>query len=68
MKYINIRKDEIYTSGDTATLNTETMQWEPAKPLLLRPNLKEWFIHFVLRKHFTYGQPYCVVCGYVESK
>jgi hypothetical protein len=66
MKYIQIRKDEIYTSGDAATLNRETMQWEPAKPELYDCNLKEWFIHNILKKHFTFGQPYCVVCGYAE--
>lgn len=66
MKYIKIRKDEIYTSSDTATLDTSTMQWKPATPELYPCNLKEWFIHTVLRKHFSFGQPYCVVCGYAE--
>lgn len=67
MKYIEIRKDEVYTSDDCARLNTATMQWEPARPELLHPNLKEWFVHNILRKHFTYGQPYCVVCGYAQK-
>lgn len=67
MKYIKIRKDTIYTAGDTATLNSRTMQWEPARPMLYSPNPKEWFVHAVLRKHFSFGQPYCVVCGYAED-
>ena len=29
--------------------------------------IKEWFIHDVLKKHFTYGQPYCVMCGKEEK-
>ena len=42
------------------------MNWEPAKPELYSCNLKEWIIHNIFRKHFTFGQPYCVVCGYSE--
>lgn len=67
MKYIKIRKDELYTSTDSAILNPKTMKWEPAKPELLYPNLKELFIHKILRKHFSFGQPYCVMCGYAED-
>ena len=66
MRYIKIRKDELYTSSNSAVLNTSTMKWEPAKPELYNCNIKEWFIHYILRKHFTFGQPYCVVCGYAE--
>lgn len=73
MKYIKIRKDVLHTSGDTAALNPKTMQWEPAKPHLMSfefsmQGIKEWFVHTILRKHFSYGQPYCVVCGYAEDK
>lgn len=68
MKYFKIDKTELWTSGDTATLNTETMKWEPAKPELLQPNFKEWFIHTILRKHFSFGQPFCVICGYGKLK
>lgn len=68
MKYIKIRKDELWTFNESATLNLSTGQWEPAKPELLSPNLKEWFSHNILRKHFSYGQPYCVMCGYAEGK
>ena len=67
MKYIKIRKDEVWTSGDTVTLDTKTMQWKPARPLLYTPNLKERIIH-LFGKHFSFGQPYCVVCGYAELK
>jgi len=68
MKYIKIKKDEIYTSKNVAILDTSTMKWKPSKPELHSCNLKEWFIHAVLRKHFSFGQPYCVVCGYAELK
>ena len=67
MKYIKIRKDEVWTDGSTVTLNAETMQWEPATPERYSMNLKEWFVHNILRKHFSFGQPYCVVCGYAED-
>ena len=67
MRYIKVNKTEIYTSGDCATLNLSTGNWEPAKPELYSCNPKEWFIHNILGKHFTFGQPYCVVCGYAEA-
>lgn len=59
MKYINV-SDEIYTDPNVG-YRTPT-GFKPATPEALSPNLKEWFIHYVLRKHFTFGQPYCVVC------
>jgi hypothetical protein len=68
MRYIKIKKDEVYTMSDSATLNTKIGQWEPTKPALYSCNLREWFVHNILRKHFTFGQPYCVVCGYAELK
>ena len=68
MKYIKIRKDEAWVDGDVLTLKSGDTQWRPSKPELLYPNLKEWFIHNIMRKHFTFGQPYCVVCGYSEDK
>jgi len=37
--------------------------WQPAMPCLLTPNLWEWFLHNILRRHFSFGQPFCVVCG-----
>ena len=67
MKYIKIKKDEIYTSENNAVLDTKTGKWLPAKPELLHPSLKERFIHAILRKHFTFGQPYCVMCGFAED-
>ena len=63
---MKINKKIIYTDSNVATLNTSTMNWEPTSPLLYKPNIKEWFTHNILRKHFTFGQPYCVVCGYEE--
>lgn len=69
MNYFEVDKTELWTSDDTAVLNSETMKWEPAKPELMYAEfslsgLKEWFVHTVLKKHFSYGQPYCVMCGY----
>lgn len=66
-QYFKIRKDEIWTGENTAVLNVSRMKWEPAKPELYTPNLKEWFVHNILRKHFSFGQPYCVVCGYAKQ-
>lgn len=67
MKYIEVTK-EIYTMSDCASQNTKTGVWEPMTPSLYDCNLKEWFIHNVLKKHFTFGQPYCVVCGCKQVK
>lgn len=67
MKYINIRKDEVYTDANTVYLDSSTGKFIPAKPMLYSPDLKEWIIHNIFRKHFTFGQPYCVVCGYAEA-
>lgn len=71
MKYIKVT-NKLYRSPDSRELETryiggsvETM-WVNARPTLLSPNLKEWFIHKILQKHFTFGQPYCVVCGKEE--
>ncbi len=66
-RYIQIRKDEIYTDSSAATLDTSTMTWQRARLEMYQCNLKEWIIHNILRKHFTFGQPYCVVCGYAEK-
>lgn len=41
MKYIQIRKDEIWTSGNTASLNPKTLEWEPLAPDFYRMNLRE---------------------------
>lgn len=71
MKYIKVSK-KVYRSSKTQSLETSYVgghidsQWVAAKPELLQPNLKERFIHSVLRKHFSFGQPYCVVCGKEE--
>lgn len=42
--------------------------WLGAKMTPLYPNFKERFIHDKLGKHFTFGQPYCVVCLKREKK
>ncbi len=71
MKYIKVSK-KIYRIPNTAVLETNYIgghidsRWVKARPELLETNLKERFIHSVLRKHFTFGQPYCVVCGREE--
>lgn len=71
MKYIKI-SNKIYRCPNTQTLETNFIggfvdtQWVETRPELLQPNLKEWFIHTFLRKHFSFGQPFCVVCGYAE--
>jgi hypothetical protein len=56
-----------YESADVTYLDSFTGEWKPARPELLRPNLREWFLHNVMGKHFSYGQPFCVVCGLAGS-
>ena len=68
MRYIKIKKNTLYTDINTATLNRNTGNFEPAKPELYEPDLKEWVIHNVFRRHFSFGQHFCVVCGYEELK
>lgn len=65
MKYIKVT-EKIYTSPNSAYQDKVTGNWFPATPELYSPNLREWFIHNIQRKHFSWGQPYCVVCGKVE--
>ena len=55
MNIINVT-NEYYTDPLVMT------EKEPARPCLLSPNLKERFVHW-LGFHFSFGQPYCVVCG-----
>lgn len=66
MKYIKVIED-LYVSDDCLQQNNENGKWEKARPVLYTPNLKEWFIHYILGKHFTFGQPYCVVCGKIKA-
>ncbi len=61
MQYIEV-KETIYTDPNVSS-SRDGKHWHPATPERLSPNLKEWFIHSIMRKHFTFGQPYCVVCG-----
>lgn len=65
MQYIQV-KQTIYTDPQVIGKRPNETHWHPVAPELLSPNLKEWFIHYVLRKHFTFGQPFCVVCGREE--
>jgi len=64
MKYIKVLERD-YLSPDSA-ISKDGKHWEPAKPELLSPNLKERFIHW-RGKHFSFGQPYCVICGREED-
>lgn len=54
--------DEIWLSSSTA-VDMGNGNWQRARPELLSPNLAEWFRHTILRQHFSWGQPYCIVCG-----
>ena len=36
--------------------------WQKDKPVLYSPNVLESILH-KLNKHWSYGQPYCVICG-----
>lgn len=65
-KYIKVRKDEIYTAENVAILNAYTEQWETARPELYDCNLFEAIQH-KLGYHFSFGQPYCVVCGFADA-
>lgn len=65
MKTIAV-ENVIYLAPDVAT-SRDGKHWEPAKPELLSPNLRERFWH-ALGYHFSYGQPFCVACGLSEKK
>lgn len=66
--YISIKTDEIWTSSVSATFDCDKGVWERSRPMLYDPNSWEWFEHSMLGRHFSFGQPYCVVCGYAEAK
>lgn len=61
-KYIKVKKEK-WSDPHQAVLDKKTGQWKPAYPELYEPNFIERIKHDVLGKHFTFGQPYCVVCG-----
>lgn len=71
MREMKVSK-KIYRDNNVQTLETRYIggsidsQWVYARPELLKPDIKEWFIHYILRKHFSYGQPFCIVCGRAE--
>lgn len=54
MKYIKVMNVR-YTDPSVSTPNG------PATPMAYPPNPWEGFIHW-LGFHFTFGQPFCVVC------
>ncbi len=64
MKIINVSNED-FRALNTAS-SADGKHWEPAKPELLYPNFWEWILHYIFKKHFTFGQPYCVVCGKSE--
>lgn len=64
MKYIQVKST--YYSCSDVQISTQPGTWKNARPERYYPNLKERFIHNVLKKHFSFGQPYCVVCGKEE--
>lgn len=65
MKIIKVSK-YLYSPGDVLAIDK---QGKPVHvlPELLRPTLKEKFIHNILKKCFSFGQPFCVVCGRAEQ-
>lgn len=52
--------EEIYTDPSTARA-TPDGKYVPATPEPYEPNFIEGLLHRFGR-HFTFGQPYCVVC------
>ena len=62
MKYIQVT-NEFYTIPNASGQDPKTGKLTPIRPELYDCNLKEWIIHNIMKKHFTFGQPYCVVCG-----
>lgn len=60
MKKIIKVKNEIYTDPNTAI--KVNGQWKEAHPEPYYTNILEKIQHDIFRQHFTFGQPYCVVC------
>ena len=65
MKYIKVT-DKKYVDPNVGTLNKKG-QWVNGQPELYPPNLIEWFKHDILGRHFSFGQPFCVICGKEEK-
>lgn len=63
-KFIQIT-DKDYTSSDTRVYICGE-GWQDAKPDLYRPGIIEAIQH-KLGKHWSYGQPFCVICGKEEN-
>jgi hypothetical protein len=55
--------NKIYTDPQCRASFDGGKHWEHAKPELYPCNLWEWILHYIFRKHFSWGQPFCVVCG-----
>jgi hypothetical protein len=53
--------NRLYTDPNTQ-VSRDGKHWEPARPLLYSPNLIEKIKH-TLGSHWSYGQPFCVICG-----
>ena len=66
MKYIKVKSNK--WSDPQSVCQNSSGNWVAIFPESLKPNLKEWFIHTILKKHFTFGQPFCVMCGLEELK
>ena len=60
-KHIKVT-NEVCTSMDTAYYSSEKNGWLPASPEPYPTTIFEWIDHNILGRHFTFGQPYCVVC------
>ena len=54
-------KNKIYTSPDDLDCR-DGEHWEPAKPVLYSPNIFDRIRH-AFGKHWSWGQPFCVICG-----
>lgn len=67
MKIIEVFNTPATIEG--ASVQVRPGVWQGAKPELIEPmNVKEWWYHTVRKKHISYGQPYCVICGKKEKR
>lgn len=57
--------NRIYTSPDDS-VSRDGVHWSPARPQLYFTNIFERVWHW-LGHHWSYGQPYCIVCGLAEK-
>lgn len=69
MKYIEVEKT-FYTDPQASYLAKTDVgdMWLPLRPDLMQGgSIKERLMHW-LGYHFSYGQPYCVMCGLKERR